>query len=389
MTKFFTFLLISLFAVFSGQTFVQAYKNRADLVTQANINTYLQELAALGVKTTGSAANTNALNWLKNKYTSFGYTESEISEHTFSYNSSQSKNLIITKTGTVYPNQFVIICGHYDTINGPGVNDNGSGVAVILEIARILKNVQTDYSIKFINFSGEEQGLLGSQAYVNNVVNATNPKMNIKLVLNIDQVGAVAGSVNNTITCERDLSSPSANNSASNTATQQLMTCVGLYSPLETNLARAYGSDYMPFQANGEIITGLYETNESNFPHTSNDIFANMDPVYVMNVAKAAVGAAQFFANASTSTLAVSEHPSDQILNSLKIVPNPAETTINIEFMNNLNQDFTFDILDSSGRKLITSKNQKAIDVKTLKTGIYLGKLTIDDMTTSRKIIIK
>ena len=51
-----------------------------------------------------------------------------------------------------------------------------------MEVARILKDVPTEYSIKFIHFTGEEQGLLGSKNYVTNVVNTTNPKMKIKLV---------------------------------------------------------------------------------------------------------------------------------------------------------------------------------------------------------------
>lgn len=238
------------FSIFNyAQTFVQAYQDRVNQITQNNINSYLTEFASFGVKTTGSTNNNNAFNWLKNKYLSFGYNETQISENAFSYNGNTTKNLILTKTGTKYPNTYVIVCGHYDTITGPGVNDNGSGTSIILEMARILKDVPTEYSIKFINFTGEEQGLRGSQNYVNTVVNGTNPKMNIKLVFNIDQVGGVAGEVNNTITCERDTNnSPSTNNAASNTVTQELMNCVTLYSPLQTNLSYAYGSDYMPFQ---------------------------------------------------------------------------------------------------------------------------------------------
>lgn len=48
-----------------AQSFIQAYKDRADMVTQANITTNLQEFAGFGVKKTGTTANTNALDWLK------------------------------------------------------------------------------------------------------------------------------------------------------------------------------------------------------------------------------------------------------------------------------------------------------------------------------------
>ncbi|WP_449398173.1 hypothetical protein [Chryseobacterium wanjuense] len=119
MKKLTTLLLFSLSILsLNAQNFIQAYQTRANMVTQSNITTNLQEFANLGVKTTGSVANNNAFNWLKNKYLAFGYSASQITERSFIYNNKSSKNLIITKTGTVYPNKFVIICGHFDSIVG-------------------------------------------------------------------------------------------------------------------------------------------------------------------------------------------------------------------------------------------------------------------------------
>ena len=389
MKKIFLLSAISISLSWSAQTFVQAYQNRVNQITQSNINTYLTEFASLGVKRTGSTANNNAFNWLKNKYISFGYDASQISENAFSYSGNSTKNLILTKTGTVYPNTYVIICGHYDTIAGPGVNDNGSGTSIILEMARILKDVPTDYSIKFINFTGEEQGLLGSQNFVNTVVNATSPKMNIKLVFNIDEVGGIAGQVNNTITCERDTNnSPSTNNAASNQVTQELMNCVTLYSPLQTNLSYAYSSDYMPFQSNNEVITGFYEYNVSNYPHTANDTYANMDPVYVFNVAKAALGATQHFAVANTQTLSTVDCTPEKMFESLKIYPNPAKDFINIDMVNFNLRNYTFTITDMNGKLLSKSENSKKIDISKFPAGIYLGVLSVEGQSTTRKIII-
>lgn len=372
---------------FHAQIFIQAYQDRVNQITQNNINTYLTEFENFGIKRTGTTNNNNAFNWLKNKYLSFGYSDSQISENVFNYNGNSTKNLILTKTGTTYPNTFVIICGHYDTVSGPGVNDNGSGTAIILEMARILKDVPTEYSIKFINFSGEEQGLLGSQHYVNTVVNATNPKMNIKLVFNIDEVGGIAGQTNDTITCERDTSNPSSNNAASTTATQQLINCVTLYSPLKTNLSYAYSSDYMPFQANGEIITGFYEYNESNYPHTANDTFTNMDPVYVYNVGKAALGAVQHF-SVATSTLSVTDCSPKKMLESLKIYPNPTKDFINIEMLNSSLKNYTFTITDLNGKIVIKSENSKKIDISKIGKGVYIGTMTVEDQKITQKIII-
>ncbi|WP_235815458.1 M28 family metallopeptidase [Chryseobacterium sp. Hurlbut01] len=298
---------------FNSQSFIQAYQNRANQVSQTNITTNLQEFSNFGIKTTGSTNNANALNWIKNKYLSYGYSASQIVEDPFSYtsgsNTINSKNLVITKTGTVYPNKFVIICGHFDSINGPGVNDNGSGTSIILEAARILKDIPTEYSIKFIHFSGEEQGLRGSTHYANTVAyQGTNRVLDIKLVFNLDQVGGKVGNNNNTIYCDEDMGGNPNNTAASVAATQELVTLTGLYSPLLTDIDTAENTDYVPFELKGEVITGYFEKIRSNYPHTSNDTFANTDPVYIYNVGKASVGALQHFAVATTSILSTEEN---------------------------------------------------------------------------------
>ena len=80
-------------------------------------------------------------------------------------------NTIAEIPGTVWPEQVVIVSAHLDSWNGPGsqgVVDNGTGSAVTIEAARILAAVgaKPKRTIRFILWTGEEQGLLGSQAYV-------------------------------------------------------------------------------------------------------------------------------------------------------------------------------------------------------------------------------
>jgi len=305
MKRFYGLMLAMMASVVVAQ--VPQYATVANQVLQDNISQSLIKFQSLGVKQKGTAALTNTLTWLKSQYTSFGYTTAQMQEHSYSYSGFTCKNLIVTKTGTLYPNTYVIICGHYDSITGTGTNDNGSGTSILLEVARLMRNIPTDYSVKFIHFSGEEDGLMGSQAYVNQVVNGTNPKMNIRLLLNIDEVGGVAGMTNDTVTCERDTSNPTTNNAASSTFTNQLMQYIQWYSPLQTQLSYAYSSDYMSFQSNNEVITGLFETNETPYKHTANDLLVNMDPVYVYQIAQGTTGAMLHFAVASISALSTPE----------------------------------------------------------------------------------
>ncbi|WP_080779115.1 M28 family peptidase [Chryseobacterium phocaeense] len=389
MKKLTTFLgIVSAVSSLSAQSFIQEYKNRADLVSQANITTNLQEFSNFGIKTTGSVNNTNTLNWLKNRYTAFGYSASQIVEDPFTFGNTSSKNLVITKIGTVYPNKYVIICGHYDTITGPGTNDNGSGTSVILEVARILKDVPTEYSIKFIHFSGEEQGLYGSSHYANNIAYQSGvKKLDIKVVFNLDQVGGKQGNTNTKIICERDTSGQSGNNAASNTITQQLATCTTLYSPLTTSISNAYSSDYMPFEKKGYTITGFYEYTRSYTEHTVNDTFANVDPVYVFKVGKAAVGAMQHFATASTTAKTVSAK--ENTLESVKIHPNPAKNVLNIELPDSSAEKFSVEITDVKGYSVLKTENQHQVDISRLNNGIYLCTVKTGDLSTTRKIIIE
>ena len=389
-----TFFFSVLFTIiFSSQSIhCQVYNtNYAAVVNQcssSNILNNLTEYEALGVKRRGTVALDNTLTWLKNKYLSYGYTASQITEDSYTYTGSTAvcKNLVVTKIGTVYPNTFIIIDGHYDSINGTGTNDNGSGLVCILEVARLLKNIPTKYSIKFINFSGD--GLHGSQHFVSAVVNATTPKMDIKLVFNIDEVGGVAGMVNNTITCERDLSSPTSNNAASAVVTNELITCVGLYSPLNTFLDRAYASDYMSFQSNNEVITGFFERNVTTHKHTPTDFLINMDPTYNYNVAKAAIGAMLHFSVVDTSLTNEEFESSFQG----SIYPNPANDVLYVN-CGKLDRNYTFKLIDLLGNTILTksfeiASQNEPILISDLPKGIYLGVIESGNNKYTKKIII-
>ena len=74
-----------------------------------------------------------------------------------------------TKIGTTHPEEMYIVSGHMDGIGwGEAANDDGSGTALVMEVARVLSSadVRTDRSVRFILWNNEETGLNGSRAYV-------------------------------------------------------------------------------------------------------------------------------------------------------------------------------------------------------------------------------
>ena len=121
-----------------------------------------------------------------------------------------------------------------------------------------------------------------------------------------------------------------------------------------------------------------------------NDTFANIDPVYVFNVGKAAVGALQHFAVASTanSILGVQDVPASQKLSeAVHIYPNPAKNQLTVEFPQKTEQ-FKIEISDMTGNTVLRSENQNKIDTTSLINGAYMVSIKTDKSHITKKIII-
>jgi aminopeptidase YwaD len=95
--------------------------------------------------------------------------------------------------GTSKPDSIIVISAHYDHLGGmgdatffPGANDNASGTALLLGLAKYYAANPQPYTVAFICFAGEEAGLIGSEFFTKN---ALFPLKNIRLVLNLDLEG--------------------------------------------------------------------------------------------------------------------------------------------------------------------------------------------------------
>jgi acetylornithine deacetylase/succinyl-diaminopimelate desuccinylase-like protein len=101
------------------------------------------------------------------------------------------KNVVGTIVGKIHPEQVVIVCAHLDSksekrlVYAPGANDNASGCAAVVELARILSVHTFDRSIRFIIFSREETDQQGSTAYVKSFA---REKEEIIAALNLDMI---------------------------------------------------------------------------------------------------------------------------------------------------------------------------------------------------------
>jgi len=281
-------------------------------VDSARINSSLQRLEAFRTRYSSTDSVYSAKNWLVAKFEEYGY--SDIFQHQFTASSRTQYNVVVTKPGVRYANKYVLLIAHYDatsespTTLAPGVNDNGSGIAVVLEVARILAAKRLDYSIRFICFAAEEQGLLGSRAYVQNIVVPQNH--DIRLVINLDEIGGYRGYTNTMVKVERDEdNNPPGNNSASAAYTDTLATLTRTYSSLTTTITNAYGSDYMSFEDAGYVITGFYEGLQTPHYHRSTDNFANVDPPYVYQITRGTLAGIAYFGGIQRKFLTILHTP--------------------------------------------------------------------------------
>ena len=84
-------------------------------------------------------------------------------------------NLVVEIKGRTLPSEVLIFAAHFDAMpNCPGAEDNGSGVAALLEMARLLKDRPMHRTVRLIFFNLEENGLVGSRAYVERMLDKWN-----------------------------------------------------------------------------------------------------------------------------------------------------------------------------------------------------------------------
>lgn len=103
---------------------------------------------------------------------------------------STSYNVIATKKATQKDTgQIVMVGAHHDSVeNAPGANDDASGTAATLELTRVMANMPTDTELRFITFGAEENGLLGSYAYVDSL--SEEEKQQTVGMFQMDMVGS-------------------------------------------------------------------------------------------------------------------------------------------------------------------------------------------------------
>lgn len=167
-------------------------QNTIKQINPDSIKSYMLKLESFKTRYAYASNRDSVKNWIIDKFREFGY--SNISIDSFYNNNTWCKNIIIEFPAVAQRSDLVVIGAHYDSyFNSPGADDNASGTAAVLEIARVLKTSEFKpfRKIKFIAFAAEESGLLGSYHIAKTYKESGQ---NIYLMINLDMIANSADS---------------------------------------------------------------------------------------------------------------------------------------------------------------------------------------------------
>lgn len=165
----------SLRGVLGGVEMTDADRMHQAVVRRLDFDSYkelLRGLTQFGDREQGTARNAAAIDWIEDRLRGWGY-ETERVHYTYTPNGSDTaeprEQVFATKVGVSTPGEMFIVSAHMDGRGGgEAANDDGSGTALVMEIARVLaaSDVFSDRSIRFALWNNEETGLNGARAYV-------------------------------------------------------------------------------------------------------------------------------------------------------------------------------------------------------------------------------
>lgn len=319
--------------------------------------------------------------YIRDKFVSYGY---QVDSMTFG--STGGKNIWAIKPGLVYPNEPVIICGHYDAMPAsgniaPAADDDGSGVAAVLEAARVLSGYNFEHTILFALWDEEEYGLAGSAAYAQNAFNNNDT---IHAVFNMD---AIAHDSDNDSVARVHARPPGNSEEIADTVVAVNTNYqIGLDLIL-VNPGATY-SDHASFwnrNFGAVLLIQDWEGDPNPHYHLTSDRVQYFNIPYFHKLARLSI--------ASTAAFAVpflpgaGENPNE--FESLRIYPNPTDGLIHLKW----NQTYEhIRIHDMLGNEVFESglgavNKELTVDLSGYDDGIYFVQLTGKSSHTIRKII--
>ena len=262
-------------------------------VSADSVMAFIQGLQDLQTRYALAANRLDVANWIKDQFQRFGIANAHL--QSFQWNNTTQYNVVATIEGSLYPDEYIIVGGHHDSITyttpyvfAPGADDNASGTVAAIEMARVMMNAgyQPKCSIRFVTFAAEEFGLWGSKHYAND---AYLNGQSIRLMVNHDMISNNHSGGNNVLLMPYE---------GALEHTQHATTITQNYTSL--NVVNGYfnssSSDSHSFWVNGYPVIYYFEYDFSPYYHSDLDITDQIDPDYAAEVIRASVAVAMSYA---------------------------------------------------------------------------------------------
>ena len=255
------------------------------LVDRVSLPTFRADLTALVQLPTRHSTSTHyaqASSGACGQLTAMGYTARR---QRISVGASTSYNVVADKRGGGAGTRgLVLVTAHLDSINhsggpsapAPGADDNASGSAGVLEIARALKDHSAVHDLRFVLFGGEEQGLFGSRQYVGSL--AASDRARLRAVVNMDMIGTLNTPAPTVLLEGAGVSQGVIDGLAEAAASYTSLA-------VQTSL-NAANSDHVPFISAGlpAVLTIEGADSANDNIHTANDTLAHVDDALAIEI---------------------------------------------------------------------------------------------------------
>lgn len=353
----------------------------------------------------------------------------QVETNDFKYGNYTAENFVGLKSGLNDEIETYYVTGHYDTVDdSPGADDNGSAIAGMMEVLRVLAPYNFKKSIKFVAFDLEEFGLVGSSYYVNTY--GLPDYENVAGVFNFEMIGYFDDAANSqTLPTGFNQLYPNVYNEIRKDSFRgNFITNVGIYNHPDLNLAyenaaskyvpdlkvisvlapeqwQAFTpdlarSDHAPFWS--KELPALMLTDASNFRnpyyHTPNDTVGTLNFTFMSHVVKATVGALAELAENSNSTSEVVEielltSNSDLASCHPQIFPNPISNILKLNLSDCNLDNASVRIYSIHGKEMYAEElesDQVAIEIPTqhFPSGTYLLSIQSDGESIERKVSV-
>jgi len=306
-------------------------------------------------------------------------------------------NVIGTLKGTGETDSTVIIGAHLDAISfhnnqlsptAPGADDNATGCAVMIEMARIIfeKNLKPRHNIDFMAYDAEEIGLLGA---FYDAEKRKNANKKVIVMLNNDMVANQPEADEWTVTLHWYDNALDVTQKAR----QALLdyTSVKPFIPTEGGNGTRAASDSWAYFKNNFKATFAIEYYFSPYYHSNNDLVEHLNFKFCEQIARMNFVLLADYADIDLTPNSIPDC-SDNLVNMIHVFPNPTTGELRIE--NGELKIENIEVLDIYGRilsthHLITSSSHQKINISHLNSGIYFLRICTDKGVFNKKIIKK